>query len=287
MPRGWRGREPTGVSARGGPGGGVESHPPRSQGFVDYERVAARYRQGRSLPDEVLDRWGRAVRPHLRPGHSRVLDVGAGTGIFAKAWPGWTSATVVAVEPSAAMARAGGVADPAVHYVRGLAEALPLRAASVDVVWVSTALHHFGDADRSVDEFGRVLGEDGRVLVRTYLPGRTTVSWADEFPGRSKWVARFQTFEQLVALFSDHGFVLLDATDVLEWSETYDESAKWVEQMRSADSMLTALSDEEIAAGLKALRSTPAKIGRSELTLLVFRPYQSRPRSSSVSRLLA
>jgi ubiquinone/menaquinone biosynthesis C-methylase UbiE len=232
--------------------------------------VAARYQRGRALPEAVLDRWGNAVRPYLRPGPLRVADVGAGTGIFAKAWPAWSTATVVAVEPSAAMARAGEVVDPAVSFVQGVAEALPLRAGSVDVVWVSTALHHFGDLDRSAGEFARVLAGDGRVLVRTYVPGRTEVSWADEFPGRSKWVARFQTFEQLVALFADHGFILSDAADVLEWSETYAESARWVEQMRSADSMLTALSDEEISAGLEALRSNPAKIGRLELTLLVF-----------------
>jgi hypothetical protein len=36
--------------------------------------------------------------------------------------------------------------------------------------------------------------------------------------------------------------------------------------------MLTALSDEEIAEGLRSLRSTPAKRGRLELTLFVFTP---------------
>ena len=73
---------------------------------VDYQRtdVARRYSQGRELPDDVLDRWGAAVRPHLpsRPG-LRVLDLGAGTGIFARAWPSWTSCEVVAVEPAAGM----------------------------------------------------------------------------------------------------------------------------------------------------------------------------------------
>lgn len=75
-----------------------------------------------------------------------------------------------------------------------------------------------------------------------------------------------------MALFANRGFVLSDATDVLEWSETYADSARWVEQMRWADSMLTALSDEEVAAGLEALRSKPGKMGRLELTLLVFGP---------------
>jgi hypothetical protein len=40
--------------------------------------------------------------------------------------------------------------------------------------------------------------------------------------------------------------------------------------MRHADSMLTALSDEEIAEGVSRLRSTPARMGRVEVTLFVF-----------------
>lgn len=76
--------------------------------LVDYDRVADLYQQGRAMPDEVLDRWGRAVRPHLPAGgRVRVADVGAGTGIFAAVWPAWGASDVVAVEVSAAMATHG------------------------------------------------------------------------------------------------------------------------------------------------------------------------------------
>src|SRR5438552_15183751 len=103
-------------------------------GFVDYEQVADRYVECRSLPHEVLARWGDAVRPYLPSGSRRVLDLGAGTGIFSRGWPRWTSATVIAVEPSVAMIRAGNACDPAARLVRGVAEATPLRDARADVV---------------------------------------------------------------------------------------------------------------------------------------------------------
>ena len=241
-----------------------------SQGFVDYERMAGRYQEGRSLPAEVLDRWRRAVQPLLPPGPIRVADVGAGTGIFAEVWPQWAPATVVAVEPSPAMIRAGAVTDPAVGFVRAVAELLPFSARSLDVIWVSTALHHFSDVELAVAEFARVLRPGGRVLVRTYAPGRSEVSWAEAFPGRAKWSARFQTEEQLATVFGSRGFVLSHAAEVLEWTESYAKSAAWVERMRHADSVLTALSDEEIAVGLETLRATPAKRGRMEVTLFVF-----------------
>jgi hypothetical protein len=70
--------------------------------LVDYDRVADLYQEGRAMPHEVLDRWGRAVRPHLAAdGRVRVADLGAGTGIFAAAWPAWGASNVVAVEVSA------------------------------------------------------------------------------------------------------------------------------------------------------------------------------------------
>jgi SAM-dependent methyltransferase len=151
-----------------------------------------------------------------------------------------------------------------------VAEALPLRDGSVDVVWISTALHHFGDIHQAVAEVHRVLSPTGRVFVRTYASGRTEVTWADEFPGRAKWQARFHSERELRALFETHGFDLVHVQDVLEWTETYADSARWVACMRHADSILTALSDGEIDAGLDVLRSHPSRVGRIELTLFVF-----------------
>lgn len=242
----------------------------RSQELVDYEQVAELYEEGRALPPEALARWGETVRPHLPSGTRRVLDVGAGTGIFARAWPAWAPAAVAAVEPSAAMVLAGMQADPGIRYLRAVAEALPVRDGTADVVWISAALHHFGDVHRAIDELGRVLQPAGRVLVRTYVPGRTEMTWVDEFPGRARWQARFHSEEDLVALFGGHGFHLVDVRDVLEWTETYAESARWVARMRHADSILTALTDEEIGAGLDVLRSQPSRLGRMEVTLFVF-----------------
>ena len=259
---------PTGAADRSATAGERGAY--RSRGFVDYGRVAARYQQGRSLAADVLDRWGDAVGPYLPRGPIRVADVGAGTGIFAAAWPRWTNAAVVAIEPSAAMTGAGSVDDPDVSFVLGTAEALPLVDGCAEVVWVSTALHHFADVHLAVGEFGRVLGRGGRVLVRTYAPGRTEISWLDALPGRAKWEARCHTEQQLTGLFSPQGFDLIAAREVLEGTESYAKSAEWVERMRDADSLLTALSDEEIAEGVSNLRSTPNKIGRLELTLFVF-----------------
>lgn len=241
----------------------------RSQGLVDYEQVSGLYEEGRALPPDILAKWQEVVRPYLPDGARRVIDLGAGTGIFARVWPAWTQGSVVALEPAAAMIRTGSRASPEVPYVRAVAEAIPLGAGTVDVVWISTALHHFVDIGRAVSEMRRVLAPGGRVLVRTFVPGRTEIAWTNVFP-QGRWQDRTHTEAQLTDLFTEQGFTFVDACEVLELTQTYEDSARWVTRMRHADSLLTALTDDEVAAGLEALRSQPTKLGRMELSLFVF-----------------
>jgi len=238
--------------------------------LVDYEAMAPRYRSGRALSDEVLDRWGAAVRPHLAPLPDRavrVADVGAGTGIFAAAWPRWAEATVVAVEPTPGMIAEG---DPSVSYVRGRAEGLPVASRSIDVVWVSTALHHFTDQARAIAELDRVLDDGGRVMVRTFLPERSGMRWFAAFPGRERAMARCIGLDPLSDLLGVAGFVLHHVGEVTERTLRFVETADWVERMRHADSLLTALTDDEVDEGIRVLRATPDERTTAELSLVVF-----------------
>ncbi len=243
---------------------------PRSKGYVDYEHHATRYRAGRALAADVLERWGVAIGAHLPTTVDCVVDVGAGTGIFAEAWPRWLDALVVAVEPAEAMATVGAGAAPAARFVRGIAEALPLGDGTADAVWVSTALHHFTDVDRAVAEFRRVLRPRGRVLVRALVPGRTEITYLKAFPGRSHWVGRFPDERTMRELFGRHGFDTVDVEEVLERTEPFGRSADWVSRMRHTDSLCTALDDDQIDEALARLRADPTRVGRLELTLLVF-----------------
>jgi ubiquinone/menaquinone biosynthesis C-methylase UbiE len=236
--------------------------------YVDYDQVAQRYRHGRELSPEVLDRWRAAVLPHVPGRPLRVVDVGAGTGMFAAAWPGWAPATVVAIEPNQAMIRAG---HRGVRYVRAIAEDLPVASGSVDVAWVSTALHHFADVPRAIAECVRVLRDPGCVLVRTFLPGRTEITWVGAFPRHAKALTRFPDLDQLADVFGAHGLVPNHVGEVFEEVWTFAESADWVERMRHADTMLTAFTDDEVAEGVRTLRAQPTRQARNELSLVVFR----------------
>jgi SAM-dependent methyltransferase len=223
---------------------------------IDYSGAAGAFRRHRTLPPAILDAWRRAVEPRLG-GAARVVDVGAGTGQFCGPLARWTGGSVIAVEPSAAM-RAEQVAhpDPAVAILAARAEALPLRAASVDAAWLSTVIHQFDDRGAALSELRRVVRPGGAVLVRGYLADQGPIGLLGRFPGIERAIARFPTTAQVVATFADHGFGLVDAIDVEEaWTRDLVAWADSVAEIRASDSMLVALTDDEVAAGAAAVRA--------------------------------
>jgi SAM-dependent methyltransferase len=226
---------------------------------VDYQRtdVARRYSQGRELPDDVLDRWGAAVRPYLpsRPG-LRVLDLGAGTGIFARAWPSWTSCGVVAVEPAAGMRAelahlgTGG----AVQAAAGRAEQIPLRSGSVDVAWLSTVVHHLRDLAAGAAEVRRVLAADGVVFVRGLFADLGRIPGLDLVPGSARAVAAFPTVATVESGFAAAGLPLRAAEEVVDrGAATVGQTSEWIRTMRHADTLLLRFTDDELEAGLEAM----------------------------------
>ena len=144
---------------------------------VDYDRMAPDYVRGRVLPEKGMEAWRAAIEPwapDVPAGRWPVLDLGAGAGQFAAAIAGWFEAEVVALEPSEGMRAQAARAHPhpAVRWVAGQGERLPLRAGVVAWAWVSTVLHHLDDLDAAAAELGRVLRPGAVVLVRQAFPGR-------------------------------------------------------------------------------------------------------------------
>jgi ubiquinone/menaquinone biosynthesis C-methylase UbiE len=91
---------------------------------IDYDQVAAVYDTDRAVALQTQAPWRAALAGYLPPASGLpVLDLGAGTGLFAAAIAHWFDTTVIAVEPSEGMRQAARTrrADPRVAYVAGSA----------------------------------------------------------------------------------------------------------------------------------------------------------------------
>jgi ubiquinone/menaquinone biosynthesis C-methylase UbiE len=117
--------------------------------------------------------WTNAIAAIVNPLGSRVLDIGCGGGIYARAWGELGAAHVTGVDFSAAMLEQAvrtceGL--PNVSFTHGDALATGLPAASADVVFQRALLHHVPDITACVAEAYRLLAPGGFYLTQDRTP---------------------------------------------------------------------------------------------------------------------
>lgn len=123
--------------------------------------------------EPYVGRWSRLVAAELLawlavPPGLRWIDVGCGTGALTGAIASLARpAGVVGVDPALPFLSFGRRAldHPAVRFVAGDAQALPLASACADVVVSGLALNFVPRPERAVAEMGRVARPGGRVAL--------------------------------------------------------------------------------------------------------------------------
>jgi ubiquinone/menaquinone biosynthesis C-methylase UbiE len=223
---------------------------------VDYDREAVRYQAGRGVRLEDLDEWRDAVSRFLPAGSDPLLDVGAGTGIWLRAFSSWFDRPVVGLEPSR------GMREVATHeglgagvMIAGRAQQIPLRTASCSAVWLSTVVHHLEDLGGCAKEMRRVLKDSAPVLIRNSFANRhDEIPLLRFFAGARRVANSFPSVEEVIGTFGDAGFGMVDLVRVHEPpAGSLAETKQWVERMRHTDSALAPLSEEEFAEGIREL----------------------------------
>lgn len=246
--------------------------------LTDYGRQAPLYDRGRALPAKGLGPWVGAAQPFLADAKT-LVDVGAGTGIFAHAFAeAFPALTVLAVEPSVPMLERARVerSHPRVRYLEGTAEALPLDE-PVDVAWLSTVVHHV-DRARAAASLAQRVRPGGHVLLRGVWPGRTAgITLFHWFPEAAAVIeSAYPTFEEVRAVFHDAGLEFAARLDVQQ--ETAGSLQEYFDKVETrADTAMARIEDRAFHEGLERLRhavdtATPtAVVDTLELTVFVVR----------------
>lgn len=117
----------------------------------------------------------------IRPA-DRVLDVACGTGILAREAASRTRAegSVVGVDPVLGMLEVAKGLEPRVKWREAVAESLPFRDESFDVVVSQFGLMFFRDRHDALHEILRVLRPEGRLAVAVWDSLEHNPAYADE-----------------------------------------------------------------------------------------------------------
>lgn len=151
-----------------------------------FDRAAAGYEQQAVLQRTVAERMVERLEVvRIKP--NWVLDVGGGTGyaarLLSKRYP---HARILLLDLSHEMLLEARRRAPRFfsheRYVQGDAEALPLSAASADMIFSSLTLQWCNKLDQVFREFRRILKVDGLVMLSTLGPDTLKElrrSWAE------------------------------------------------------------------------------------------------------------
>ena len=92
-----------------------------------------------------------------------ILDIGAGTGALSDfVYEINPNSKFICVDPAFGMLK---YAPNYTFKVVGVAENLPVKSDSIDLILIGEAIHHFRDVDKSLVEIKRVLKKDGILFL--------------------------------------------------------------------------------------------------------------------------
>lgn len=184
-------------------------HRPVTQDAVrrEYRVLAASY--DRMWERYIRDSTALALADFPTSPALRVLDIGCGTGVLLRrALDADASRTAIGVDITVNMLRHASQRLPnTVPLVCASGDAVPLRAASVDLVVSTSALHYMHDPIEMLREAHRLLAPGGTVIVSDWCRDYWTMRALDRV---LRWVdaAHVATLsgEMLVQIMREVGF---------------------------------------------------------------------------------
>lgn len=200
-------------------------------------------------------------------GH-RVLDIGCGTGGFARAIADMAAADVTGIDHSerfiAFACNAPAPQQGTVEWRVGTAEALPVADGSFDRVLLSLVLHQLRNPKLAVSEAFRALVAGGRVVVRTIAPEDVAARVPARFFSSMAAVdtARMPSLGDIEGWLRDAEFIITEHRKVLHNRklDLADQERKLLVELRGRYSFIP---EQEREAGLSLMRAKAKASGES------------------------
>lgn len=234
------------------------SRPPR----VNYDQIAHLYDsqpyRSRAVDPEFLTfrHERRAVRPLV------MLDIACGTGnqlvANREAAPGCIA---VGADRSLGMLRQAAAKTREIAWLQADAAGLPFAAGCFDFVFCQYAFHHFRDKAGMLRETYRLLGPDGRFVLRNLCPQQSE-DWLYYRYFPEAFVVDLLDFwppDAIAAVMEGAGFARVEfRLEHLRFDVNLTEWLQIVRDRRDTCSQLQAISDRAYAAGIRRLEEEVA-----------------------------
>jgi ubiquinone/menaquinone biosynthesis C-methylase UbiE len=225
----------------------------REETQAHYDRLAPVYDQNWAHSPDFLEWMSGCILARLRvKSGDRVLDVGCGTGLYARRLAE-RSGSVVCVDPSARMLEQIPD-DPRLVAVRASAEdlvagSLLLPVDRFEAILVKEAIHHVVDRAAVIGQLVGLLAARGRLLV-VMLP--TSIDYPLFQAAHDRFAELQPDPEEIAAAMSEAGLVV---------ELSYDEfplvfaTERYLAMVRDRYmSLLSTFDDDEISAGVEEIR---------------------------------
>ncbi|NUR59877.1 MAG: class I SAM-dependent methyltransferase [Catenulispora sp.] len=231
--------------------------------FADYEAEQYQnYARGRALTERQLQTWISAFRALLPPTRPLAgLDVGSGTGRYSPALAD-AFGPVTGVEPAARMREQALTQSrhPAVRYLAGSAEELPVESGSADYAVLMQSWHHVQDQPGAARELVRAVKPGGRLLMHSgHSDHMPRIWWLEQFPrGPEVDASMFRPLHEAVETLTSAGWRVISFGTVEEPSS--GSRAELLDQLRlRTHSVFELFTAEEVETGFRRLEHLVAQ----------------------------
>lgn len=173
------------------------------ESFHIFDRYYRRYDEWYTRNRVILENEGRCIAS-LIPKNTLILDVGVGTGVFAK----YIEGEIIGIDPASNPLRIAW--KRGVQPVKALGEFTPFRSRIFDVALMTVTLCFLENPGKVLEEVKRVLKPRGYhincIIPRDSPWGRHYIEKAREGKSPFYRYAHFYTVEELSRLLEEHGF---------------------------------------------------------------------------------